>query len=381
MSKTPLKNAEKPVEFGKLKQRPHTSDEPNFYERSQPVDVRSLALTGVLFLLIVYSLKFASVFLIPVVLALLLNFLFGSVIRGLVRLHVPAPLGAALVLLVMLGSLGFGAYQLASPLSDWMAQLPETARQLERKLQNIKQSVRAVNKVTQEVDRLTKISENEKKQQVEVKKATIGETLLAPTQELVVGAGVMLILLFFLLASGDLFLRKLVTVLPDLHDKKVAVEISRQIEFSISTYLLTITLINSCFGAAIGSCMYLLGMPNPLLWGVMAGLLHFVPFLGSLIGISVVTMVASVTFDSLTTIALVPATYLSLNLLEEYLVLPIVVGHRLLLNPVVVFLWLIFWAWLWGIPGASMAVPLLAILKIICDHIKPLAAIAEFLGP
>ena len=368
------------MELSTSKQRPHT-DEPNLYERSQPLDVRSLALTGILFLLIVCALKFASVFLIPVVLAFLLNFLFGSVIRGLVRIHVPAPLGAALILLVMLGSLGFGAYQLASPLSAWMEKLPETARQLERKLQNIKQSVRAVNKASQEVDRLTNISETEKKQQMEVKKATIGETLLAPTQELVVGAGVMLILLFFLLASRDLFLRKLVTVLPDLHDKKLAVEISRQIESSISTYLLTITLINSCFGAAIGGCMYLLGLPNPLLWGVMAGLLHFVPFLGSLIGISVVTMVASVTQDSLTTIALVPATYLSLNLLEEYLVLPIVVGRRLLLNPVVVFLWLIFWAWLWGIPGALTAVPLLAILKIICDHIQPLATIAEFLGP
>ncbi len=191
----------------------------------------------------------------------------------------------------------------------------------------------------------------------------------------------MLILLFFLLASGDLFLRKLVNILPNFHDKKLAVEISREIENNISRYLVTITLINICFGAAVGTCMYLLGLPNPLLWGVMAGLLHFIPFLGSLIGISIVTMVAAVTLDSLAMIVLVPAIYLSLNLIQEYLIVPIVLGRRLLLNPVVVFLWLIFWGWLWGIPGALMAVPLLAVLKIVCDHVKQFSAVAEFIGP
>ena len=92
-------------------------------------------------------------------------------------------------------------------------------------------------------------------------------------------------------------------------------------------------------------------------------------------------MVGAVTLDSLLMIALVPASYLSLNLIQEYLIVPIVLGRRLLLNPVVVFLWLIFWGWLWGIPGALMAVPLLAVLKIVCDHVEQLAAIAEFIGP
>jgi predicted PurR-regulated permease PerM len=261
-----------------------------------------------------------------------------------------------------------------------MAKLPETAQEIERKLSGVKQSVREVNKATQEVDRLTDLS-GEKTQKVEVQKSTLGQTLLGPTQEFVVGAGLGFVLLFFLLASGDLFLRKLVSVLPSFHDKKVAVEISRQVEHDISSYLLAITIINVCFGAAVGSCMYLLGLPNPVLWGVMAGFLHFIPFLGAIVGISIVTMVALVTLESVTTIALVPVSYLSLNLLEEYVVLPLVMGHRLMLNPVIVLLWLIFWAWLWGVPGALMAVPLLAILKIVCDHVQPLSPVAEFLGP
>ena len=126
--------------------------------------------------------------------------------------------------------------------------------------------------------------------------------------------------------------------------------------------------------------MYFLRLPNPLLWGVMAGLLHFIPFLGAMVGISIVTLVAALTLDTVGSILLVPATYLALNLLEEYVCVPLVIGRRLMLNPVVLFIWLIFWGWLWSVPGALMAVPLLAIVKIVCDHVKPLAAIAEFIG-
>jgi predicted PurR-regulated permease PerM len=313
-------------------------------------------------------------------LAFILELVFAPATRWLSRFHIPPPLTAVFVLFLLFGCVGFGIYQLAGPAKEWMAKLPQTIAQVEYKLRHIKQSIREVSKVTQEVDRLTNLGGVKEKPQVEVKKSTIGESLLGPTQEFLVGAGLTSALLVFLLASGDLFLRKLVAVLPSFHDKKVAVEVSRQIEGAISTYLLTITAINICFGAAVGISMYLFGLPNPFLWGVAAGLLHFIPFLGAVVGITLVTMVALVTLDNLTTIALVPLTYLGLNLLEEYVLLPLIMGQRLLLNPVVVFLWLLLWTWLWGIPGALMAVPLLAIFKIICDHSERLSAIAEFLG-
>ena len=132
-----------------------------------------------------------------------------------------------------------------------MAKLPETVRQVERKVKNIKQSVQEVNKATKEVDRLTSLDGGEKTQKVEVKRATLGESLLGPTQEFLVGTALVFALLFFLLASGDLFLRKLVSVLPSFHDKKLAVEISHQIEHDVSRYLLAISCINAVFGAAV----------------------------------------------------------------------------------------------------------------------------------
>jgi predicted PurR-regulated permease PerM len=341
--------------------------------------VRSIALTGIFLLLVLFTFKLASAFFIPVVLALLLNFLFASTIRTLQRFWVPPPLGAVLVVGCLVGALGFGIYRLALPARDWMAKLPEVARQIEGKLKDVKQSVREVTKASQEVDKLTSLDSGAKTQKVEVIKPSLGESLLAPTQDILAGSGIVVVLLFFLLASGDLFLRKLVNVLPRFEDKKAAVEITRQIERDISTYLIAITVVNAVFGLAVATAMFFLGMPNPLLWGAMAGMLHFIPFLGAVIGISVVTLVAAVTLDGIATILLVPAVYFALNILEEYVVLPLVMGRRLMLNPVVVLVWLIFWTWLWSVPGALIAVPLLAIVKIICDHVEPLAALAEFI--
>jgi len=357
--------------------RPNIVETANFLE---PVHVRSFTLTGIFLLLALYALKIGSDFFVPVILAFLLSFLFAPVVRILHRLYIPLSLGAALVLFGLIGVLTFGIYQLAAPASGWMAKLPKAAAQLEYRLSNLKQTFREFSKASREVERITKFDTAGTAQQVEVKKSSVGEILLGQTQGFLVSGGVMFVLLFFLLASGDMFLRKLVTVLPRFENKKLAVEISRQIEHDISRYLLTVTLINAVFGSAVGLSMYFIGLPNALLWGVMAGLLHFIPFLGAIVGISVVTLVALVTMDQITSILLVPSAYLGLNLLEEYLFFPFLIGRRLLLNPVVIFIWLIFWGWLWGIPGALMAVPLLAIFKIVCDHIEPLAAVAEFLG-
>jgi predicted PurR-regulated permease PerM len=356
--------------------QPNIVETANFLE---PVHVRSFTLTGIFLLLALYALKIGSDFFVPVTLAFLLSFLFAPVVRILHRLYIPLSLGAALVLLGLIGVLTFGIYQLAAPASGWMAKLPKAAAQLEYRLSNLKQTFREFSKASREVERITKFDTGTA-QQVEVKKSSVGEILVGQTQGFLVSGGVMFVLLFFLLASGDMFLRKLVTVLPRFENKKLAVEISRQIEHDISRYLLTVTLINAAFGSAVGLSMYFIGLPNALLWGVMAGLLHFIPFLGAIVGISVVTLVALVTMDQLTPILFVPSAYLGLNLLEEYLFFPFLIGRRLLLNPVVIFIWLIFWGWLWGIPGALMAVPLLAIFKIVCDHIEPLAAVAEFLG-
>jgi predicted PurR-regulated permease PerM len=203
---------------------------------------------------------------------------------------------------------------------------------------------------------------------------------MGQTSEVITGVATMFILLYFLLASGDLFLLKLVKVMPTLQDKKQAVEIAHKIQQQISTYLFTVTLINSGVGLAIGVAMYIIGMPSPVLWGVMAGLLEYIPYLGATVGISVVTLVAIFTFDNLGHALLAPAVYFGLVAVEANLIVPMVLARRLTLNPVVVFTGLIFWGWMWGIIGILLAVPILATFKIFCDFIEPLSPIGEFLG-
>ena len=190
----------------------------------------------------------------------------------------------------------------------------------------------------------------------------------------------MVVLLYFLLAVGDLFLEKLIKVLPQLGDKKKAVAIVRETEASISTYLFTVTLVNLGLGLVVALVMHLVGMPNPLLWGALAGLAEFVPYLGATVMLIMLSLAGLVTFPQLGHAMLVPGAYLAVNLVQANFVTPTVLGRRLTLNPVAILLGLVFWWWLWGVGGAFIAVPILATFKIFCDHIEALAPIGEFLG-
>jgi predicted PurR-regulated permease PerM len=169
-------------------------------------------------------------------------------------------------------------------------------------------------------------------------------------------------------------------VLPQFRDKKKAVAIARDTEAAVSTYLYTVTLINAGQGVAVAIGMLLIGMPNAGLWGVLAGLLEFIPYVGAAVMTGTLLMAGLVTFDT-TGHALLPAiVYLATNFVQSNLVSPLVLGSRLTLNPVAIFIGLVFWLWNWGVPGAFIAVPLLATFKIFCDHIESLAPIGEFLG-
>jgi predicted PurR-regulated permease PerM len=341
----------------------------------------TVALTGIFVLLALYTLYFARPFLLPIVVATILNFLLSPVVRGLQRLHVPQPLGAGLVILALLGVVALGIERLSGPAAEWVQKTPEGVQRVETRIRGLRRPVaqvqEAAERVEEEVERL---SGDGQTQEVKVQEGTLTGALVSRTQAFLGGAVVVLILLYFLLASGDFFLRKLVRVLPRLEDKRRAVEIARQTELHISTYLSTVTLINAVLGVVVALAMWLVGMPNPALWGVLAGLMNYVPYLGSIVTAGVITIVSILTFDDLGRALVAPALYFAINFVEGSLVTPTVLGRRLTLNPVVVFVGIVFWGWLWGIPGALLAVPLLAVFKIFCDHIEPLSPLGEFLG-
>jgi predicted PurR-regulated permease PerM len=189
-----------------------------------------------------------------------------------------------------------------------------------------------------------------------------------------------LTLLYFLLASKDMFLRKLIAATPRLLDKQRALVISQQIEAELSTYLFTVTAINTALGGAVALAMYGLGVPNPILWGVMVGALNFIPYLGDIVSVIALTVVGLLTFDSLWYSLSVPAVFYVLTAIEGYLVTPLILGRRLSLNPVVIVLSVLFWGWMWGVSGALLAVPILVVLKTVADHVASQKVVAEFLS-
>lgn len=358
--------------------------EPNITKLTEfPREARSkssFTLTGIFILALFYTFYFARIFLLPIMLALLFAFLLRPIVRGLERLRLPETIGAALVLLAILGVVGYGVSLVATPASDWIARAPRNLSQVEDKLRILSKPIKKVSEVTEQAERITNINENKATQVVKLESHSFRDILFSQTSDAFIGAGTTLILLYFLLASGDLFLRKLVKVLPTLQDKKRGIEIAREIQSQISAYLFTVTVIYAGMGIAVGMAMFILKMPNPLLWGVMAGLLEFIPYLGPALGIGVVASVSIFTFDSLGHALLAPVIYFSLTVIQANFITPLILGRRLTLNPVVVFIGFIFWGWIWGIIGAFLAVPILMIFKILCDHIEPLAPIGEFLG-
>jgi predicted PurR-regulated permease PerM len=192
--------------------------------------------------------------------------------------------------------------------------------------------------------------------------------------------GATMILALFLLASGTTLRSKMIRVLPDLSGKKRSLRVLRDIENEVSRYLLTITTINAGLGLCIGLTMGVLGLPNPLLWGIAGGLLNFIPYLGSLVGNMLATAVAIVTFPSLAEAALVPLSYLALQIIEGNFVTPLIVGRRLELNTVAILIFLSLTTWMWGIVGAIIGVPLLVVVKVFADNFPSLAPLAEFLS-
>jgi predicted PurR-regulated permease PerM len=185
--------------------------------------------------------------------------------------------------------------------------------------------------------------------------------------------------LFFLLVSGDTFLRRLVEILPRFKDKRQAVHISQQIEADISAYLLTITIMNLAVGAATGILAAACGLGDPLLWGTVAFLLNYVPILGPTIAVVTFVFAGLLSFDTLWSAFLPGGVYLLIHIIEGETITPMLLARRFTINPVLVILAVVFWYWMWGVPGAILAMPMLAITKIICDRIQPLAAFGHFI--
>ena len=341
--------------------------------------VHSFSTTALLVVICFYTLYFARDVFVPIFAAIGAYLLLFPVQRGLRRLRVPDAAAAALIVLALIAGVIFAFVLLAQPVGEWTARMPRILSEVQYKIKALKEPVEEVRQASREVEELTKV-EGGVVPEVVVRDGSLleqvfGNVALIGTQILLV-----VVLLYFLLATGDIFREKMVRVMPTWQDKRRAVQITHDIQKEVSLYLITITFINVGLGACIGGAMWLAGMPSPVVWGVMATILNFVPYFGAIVGGIIVGMVALITFPTVEYAVSIPLIYLALTSLEGQFVTPSILGRRLTLNPLVIFVTVVLWGWLWGVPGALLAVPILVTFKVICDNVDSLRPIGEFLS-
>ncbi len=343
------------------------------------IATRSIAPVVIAVIVVFYTLYFAASLLVPIAAGVLLSMLLAPAVQFLERLHVPRLLAAAFVVLATVSLIGAGITALAGPAQSWIEKGPTSIHKLEHRFFAGRRPLENIQKATDQLEEATQSTRRAGPQEVRVVQPALTDLLLSGTPQAVASIFSVIILVYFLLASGDVFLRKLVTVIPTFHDKKRAVEITRQIETDISFYLLSFTSVNVGLGVAMAVVTALLGIPNPLLWGALVAVLNFVPYVGALTSVAILAMVGVQTFDSLAQALAAPTILLVLVDVSAEVITPFVLGRGLQLNPVAIFIAILLWGWLWGIVGVLLAVPLLASFKIICERVDPLHPIAEFL--
>jgi len=317
---------------------------------------------------------------LPIVLACVAAMTLKPFIRWSSYCHIPPALSAAVVLGFLVAAIGIGFVQLGRPALTWMNEAPQHMAEVRQRVQKMFPRLTRFSRAAAAVNDLGATPEDAKTAPtVELKTSRIPTSLINQTGTFVAGIGETLVLLYMLLASGDLFLQKLVRVMPTLREKKRAVEISHEIQQNITHYLCSVSLINLGLGMVVSGGLYFMDVPNAAMWGLLVALLNFVPYFGPGAGIILLVAVGLLTFDSLWQAALPSAWYMLCHGLESNLVTPVLLGRRFTLNPVVIFVSLIFWTWLWGVPGALLSVPVLVSIKVICDRVPAMSTVSEIL--
>ena len=334
-------------------------------------------MTGLFLIAAGGAVAYARMFLVPVILAFLLALVFSPVRRWAERRGLPAGLCAAGIVVGLVCLILAAVAVLTTPVSDWVSRGPEIAAQAEAKLRGLMATADRVMEVGDQIEQATG---DDGALEVVVKEPGMVANIVFSTPLVVAQTATVLVLLFFILASGDMFYEKIVHISPTLREKRTAMRIAHDIERRLSRYLFTITTINAGLGVAIGLAMWAVGMPSPALFGVAAFALNFIPFVGAIMGVIATFVVGLISLPEVSWAVIAAAAYFTLTSIEGQFITPHFVGRSLKLNTVVIFVSVALWAWLWSIMGMLMAVPLLVTIRVICEHVPALNSFGDFLS-
>ena len=366
-----------------------------------PVDVRSLSLSLIAGLATILALQYAQPVLIPVVLGVILSYAMAPIVTSLARVRVPRAIGAAVAVSLLVGSLGVGVYTLSDEAVAIVVSVPDAARRIRERFATRRQTnatlmtqvQQAAKEIEKTADAATTTPDDDRTRtgRDAVQRVQIVEPMFRASDSIWMGGvglfgflgqfSVILLLVYFLLVTGDVYKRKLVKIAgPTLSKKRVTVqildEINQQIESFIKVQLVTSLLV----ALATGLALWAFGVQNFAMWGLLAGIFNSIPYLGPLLVSGGLAVVAFLQFSDVTKTLYVSGTAMAITSLEGYLLAPMMLGRAARMNPVAVFVGLLFWSWVWGAWGTVLAVPMLMMIKATCDHVEDLQPIGELLG-
>ena len=361
-----------------------------------PVDVRSASMAAVALLLGIFALHWAAAVVIPLLLGLMFSYALSPAIDALERWRVPRWIGAALVVLTVVGGIGWTAYSLAGDAAELIESLPNAAQKLTHLLKDrqgtgegaLEKMQRAARHLEQAADenasKTTATGKGVAQVQIVRARFNIQDYLWTGTRGLVGFAGqalVVCLLTYFLIASGSSFRRKMVHIAgPTFSQKKITVQALDEINDQIQRYLLVQVLISAVVGLATWLAFLWLGLAHAAVWGLAAAVLNLVPYIGPLVVSAASALVGLLQFGTFEMALLVAAVSVVIHVVSGYLLTPWLTSRTSLLSPVAVFVGVLFWGWLWGIWGLLLGVPILMIVKAVCDRVDGLKPVGELLG-
>jgi len=331
------------------------------------------------FLAVGAILYFAAVAFIPVALALFFALLLSPAVDGLERLHMPRALGAALVMLALVLAGAAIVDGVATPAKEWFARAPQTIRKIEQRIRPVRSVIAQVDAVKERADQLAQGPHAAAA--APAPPPTSGSSYAFEMTQSLFEAITVLPLTLFFLAGGPPLLARMAAALSGSEKSAACLRVTEAIRAELGRYFGTVALINLGLGLATAATMTALGMPNAFLWGTLAAVLNFIPFVGPITTLSILAIAALVTFNNVGQALAVPGAFLGLHLIESQIVQPLFVGHRLDVSALIILLTVWFGFWFWGIPGVMLAVPLLVALKVAAEHVEGWRPVRDFLSP
>ena len=359
-----------------------------------PVDIRSVSLTVLAAIAVVLMLQYAQAMVIPIVLGLLFSYALDPIVSAMAKRKIPRSVGAALLLIVLVGAGGWLLYGLQTQASAIVEQLPQAARRLRHALENDRPTTaKAIEQVQKAATELQKAADaaappppstGVQRVQVDAPPFNIGEYLMYGSLGVAVAVGQLVLILFlvyFLLASGDLYRRKLVKLAgPSLAQKKIPLQILTEIDRQISAFLLVQLFTSTIVALATWLAFRAIGLQQAAVWGIFAGVFNSIPYFGPVIVTGATAAMAALQFGNVKMALLVSGVALAITSLEGYLLTPWLTSRTARMNAVAIFVGLLFWGWVWNVWGMLLAVPMLVVIKAVCDHIEDFKPVSELLG-